>query len=209
MGSTLGVGPDTGITDEALAARAAAGEHSAFEELVARYQDRVYRLAYRLTGNDEDAFDIVQQTLLQMLRHLSSFRGEARFGTWLYRICTNASLMHIRARRRRSEESLEAYLPQFDGTGTHRQTPEELVVAARIEDLIDRQRLVAHVQKAIARLPEHYRVPFVLRDLEELSTADVAQILEIQPAAVRQRVHRARMMLRGFLASLVESTPCH
>lgn len=201
------MGADIEATDEHLAAQAAAGEASAFEELVTRYQDRVYRLASRLTGNDEDAFDVVQDTFFQVFRHLASFRGEARFGTWLYRIATNAALSHVRSRRRHPMDPLDAFLPQFDAAGTHRQTPDELLVAARVDELLDRQRLAARAHEAIARLPEPYRVPFVLRDLEELSTTEVAEILGIESATVRQRVHRARLMLRGFLGSLAGVRP--
>src|SRR5215467_5205099 len=89
--------------DEALAALAAAGDHSAFEAIVARYQARVFRLVCRLTS-DTDAPDVLQETFLQVYRHLPSFRGESQFGTWLYRIASNAALMYRRAATRRRTE---------------------------------------------------------------------------------------------------------
>lgn len=190
-------------SDEILAARAASGDESAFEDMVARYQSRVYRLACRLTGSDADALDVLQETFLQVYRHLSSFRGESRFGTWLYRIATNAALMSLRARGRHPTESLDEYLPRFDAAGLLRGTPAELQVAARAEELLDRRLLAEKAREAIARLPEPYRLAFVLRDLEDMSTADAADVLGIAPAAVRQRVHRARLMLRGYLSDLV------
>jgi RNA polymerase sigma-70 factor (ECF subfamily) len=192
-------------TDDALAALAAQGDPSAFEALVMRYQHRVYRLACRLTSETE-APDLLQETFLQAYRHLHSFRREARFGTWLYRIATNTCLMHRRARARHPSESLERFLPRFDGRGVHSGTPEELQVAASVEMLIDRQVLAGKAREAIAHLPDLYRDAFVLRDLEEMSTADVAEVLGVEPAAVRQRVHRARLMLRGYLSDLVEVT---
>ncbi len=188
-------------TDEALAARAV-DDTAAFEELVARHQARVYRLACRLTGNEEDAFDVTQETFLQVYRHVGTFRGESRFGTWLYRIATNAALMHLRARARRPEDSLERFLPEFDGEGRHRGTPEELRVAMRVDERIDHERLAKHAMRALARLGEPYRAAFVLRDLEELSTEEVAETLRLKPATVRQRVHRARLMLRGYLSDI-------
>ena len=188
-------------SDEALAARAAAGESSAFEELVSRYQGRVYRLACRLTS-DTDAGDVLQETFLQVYRHLPSFRGDSQFGTWLYRIATNAALMLRRSRARRPAESLEDFLPRFDAAGRHAETPVELQVAADADDAIDRATLARKAREGIARLPDLYREAFVLRDLEELPTAEVARVLHIEPAAVRQRVHRARLMLRGFLSDL-------
>src|SRR5512132_548030 len=105
--------PTTEPSDEALAARAAAGDDHAFETIVQRYQARVFRLACRLTS-DTDAPDVLQETFLQVYRHLASFRGDSQFGTWLYRVATNAALMHRRAAARRPIESLETYLPQFD-----------------------------------------------------------------------------------------------
>jgi RNA polymerase sigma-70 factor, ECF subfamily len=185
-------------SDESLADRAVAGEASAFAALVERYQQRVYRLACRLTS-ETDAGDIVQETFLQAFRNLARFRGEARFGTWLYRIATNASLMHRRSRARRPTEPLDPFLPRFDRDGRHDATPEELMVASRADEVIDRAALASKARDGLARLPDAYRDAFVLRDLEDMSTAEVAAVLGIEPAAVRQRVHRARLLLRGFL----------
>jgi len=199
--------PAAETTDEALAARAAAGDEIAFEEIVSRYQSRVFRLACRLTGNDSEAPDVLQETFLQVYRNLGSFRGESRFATWLYRIATNAALMQRRARGRRPAESLEAFLPRFDETGAHAATPAQLQVAARADELLDRRLLAEKARAGIERLPDLYREAFVLRDLEEMPTAEVAQVLGLEPAAVRQRVHRARLMLRGYLGDLVGGTP--
>jgi RNA polymerase sigma-70 factor, ECF subfamily len=189
--------------DDVVAARAAAGDARAFEEIVRRYQARVFRLACRLTS-DTDAPDVLQETFLQVYRHLASFRGESQFGTWLYRIATNVALMHRRGRARRPAESLEAFLPRFDGNGRHAATPAELQVAARADEVLDRQFLAARARDVVARLPDVYRDAFVLRDLEDVPTAEVARILDVEPATVRQRVHRARLMLRGYLSHLVE-----
>ena len=188
-------------SDEVLAARAAAGDDPAFEALVVRYQRRVFRLACRLT-NETDAPDVVQETFMQVYRHLSTFRGSARFSTWLYRVVVNAGLMHRRARARRPAESLDEFMPRFDADGRHAQTPDALRITSRVDELMDRHVLAKKVQAALQRLPDLYREAFVLRDLEELSTADVAQVLGVEPATVRQRVHRARLMLRGYLSEL-------
>jgi len=198
--------PELEPSDEVLAARAAAGDDPAFETIVHRYQARVFRLVCRLTG-DADAPDVLQETFLQVYRHLSSFRGESQFGTWLYRIATNAALMHRRVTKRRAAESLEDYLPRFDADGVHAATPAELQVASRADEILDRETLAERARDVIGRLPDLYRDAFVLRDLEEMSTAHVAQVLGIEPAAVRQRVHRARLMLRGYLSDLVGVKP--
>ena len=193
-------------SDETLAARAAAGDDHAFELIVERYEGRIFRLACRLTS-DTDAPDVLQETFLQVYRHLPSFRGESLFGTWIYRVATNAALMHRRARARRPAEPLEAFLPRFDADGRHLGTPAELQVASRADELLDRQFLAEKARAVIARLPDLYRDAFVLRDLEEMSTTDVADALGVEPATVRQRVHRARLMLRGYLSDLVGVKP--
>jgi RNA polymerase sigma factor (sigma-70 family) len=189
-------------SDEALAGRAAAGDDSAFEAIVKRYQSRVYRLACRLTS-ETDAPDVLQETFLQVYRHLASFRGESQFRTWLYRIASNASLMHRRSRARRPAEPLDGFLPRFDAEGRHAATPGELQVAARADELLDGRFVAQKAREAVARLPDGYRDAFVLRDLEEMSTEEVAQAPGLSAAAVRQRVHRARLMLRGYLSDLV------
>jgi RNA polymerase sigma-70 factor (ECF subfamily) len=193
--------------DEALAARAAAGEEPAFEELVARYQARVYRLACRLTGSDGDAKDVLQETFLAVHRGLPAFRADSRFSTWLYRIATNAALMQRRARARRPTESLEAFLPRFDADGRHAAEPADLLAASLADERLDRMLLAEKARAGLERLPDIYRDAFVLRDLEEMSTSEVAELLRIDPAAVRQRVHRARIMLRGYLSDVVGVKP--
>src|SRR5215470_2507901 len=132
--------PETAPSDEMLAARAAAGDATAFEGIVGRYQGRVFRLACRLTS-DTDAPDVLQETFLQVYRYLPSFRGDSQFGTWLYRITINSALMHRRARARRPTESLEVFLPRFDVNGQHACTPAELQVASRADEMLDRQFL--------------------------------------------------------------------
>ena len=193
-------------SDEAFAARAAAGDDAAFEALVARYQHRVFRLACRLTS-ETDAPDVVQETFLQVYRHLSTFRGDARFSTWVYRVATNASLMLRRARARRPAEPLDEFLPRFDGDGRLDGTPDALRITSRVEELLARHELATKAQAAIDRLPELYREAFVLRDLEELSTTEVAQVLGVEPATVRQRIHRARLLVRGYLSAVAGGRP--
>ena len=193
-------------SDEVVAARAAAGDEAAFEALVVRHQRRVFRLACRLTS-ETDAPDVVQDTFLQVYRNLSTFRGGAQFSTWLYRIATNAALMHRRARARRPAEPLDEFLPRFDADGRLEGTPDALRIASHIDDVLDRRELARKAQAAIDRLPDLYREAYVLRDLEELSTAEVAHVLEITPVAVRQRVHRARLLVRGYLSELAGGRP--
>jgi RNA polymerase sigma-70 factor, ECF subfamily len=191
-------------SDESLAASAAAGDGLSFAAIVGRYQHRVYRLACRLTS-ETDAADILQETFLRAFRNVSSFRGEARFSTWLYQIATNVCLMHRRTQARRPTESLDPFLPRFDAAGRHEATPDALRIVCRAEELLDRATLASKARDGLARLPDIYRNAFILRDLENLTSKEVAEVLGIDAAAVRQRVHRARLMLRGFLEDAVKA----
>jgi RNA polymerase sigma-70 factor, ECF subfamily len=139
-------------------------------------------------------------------RKLGSFRGDARFSTWLFRVATNCALMVRRREKRHRAESLEEYLPRFDHDGRHARDVDH-GEAARADEVLDRRRLVEEARRALHRLPRLYRVAFVLRDLEEMPTEQVAKVLRASEAAVRQRVHRARLMLRGYLSHLVGVEP--
>lgn len=191
-------------TDEELVGRAIGGDEPAFETLVERHQHRAYGLARRLVGSESDAQDVLQEAFLSVHRKLASFRGASRFSTWLYRVVTNAALMHLRARARRRVEPLDGFLPRFDSDGRHVGEPAELESAAHAAERLDRQALAEKAQVGLERLPEIYRTAFVLRDLEELPTAEVAELLGVGQDVVRQRVHRARLMLRGYLSGAVE-----
>ena len=194
--------PAAEASDEDLAAQAAAGDEPAFEALVRRYQHRAYRLAARLLGGEAEVPDTLQEAFLGVYRSLRSFRGEARFSTWFFRVVTNAALMRRRAWRRRPTQSLEAFLPSFDAEGTHAAEPAALEAAAHVEERLDREALARHARAGIERLPDLYREAFVLRDLEEMTTVEVAELLGVGADVVRQRVHRARLMLRGYLGDL-------
>jgi RNA polymerase sigma-70 factor (ECF subfamily) len=194
-------------SDETLAVRAAAGDQAAFETLVSRHQARVYGLARRLTRSEADAQDVLQETFLAVYRGLASFRGASRFSTWLYRVATNAALMQRRRQSRRRTAPLDDYLPRFDENGQHAAGPAELRVASLADEILDRKLLAERAREGLERLPDMYRDAFVLRDLEELPTDEVAELLGIDRSAVRQRVHRARLMLRGYLSHLVGVTP--
>ncbi|HSB60727.1 MAG TPA: sigma-70 family RNA polymerase sigma factor [Vicinamibacteria bacterium] len=196
----------SGESDEELARRAVAGEHAAFEALVGRHQDKVYRLARRLTRSPADAEEVLQETFVRAYRRLGTFRGEARFSTWLYRVATNAALMLRRRQARHPTESLEQFLPRFDRAGRHARDADH-ARAARADEILDRARLARRAAEALERLPDRYRAPFVLRDLEEMPTAEVAMVLGVSNDVVRQRVHRARLMLRGWLSHLVGAEP--
>ena len=112
-----------------------------------------------------------------------------------------------KAKSRRPAEPLDEFLPRFDADGKLEATPDALRIPSRVHELLDRHELARKAQAAIDRLPDLYREAFVLRDLEELSSAEVALVLGVEPATVRQRVHRARLLVRGYLSELAGGRP--
>ena len=125
-----------------LLRRVARGDEAAFASLYDATAARVHGLVLRVVRDPAQAEEVTQETFLQVYRHLPSFRGESQFRTWLYRIASNAALMHRRARARRPAESLDVFLPRFDADGRHVATPTELQVASRPDELLDRKFLV-------------------------------------------------------------------
>lgn len=172
-----------------------AGEDAAYERLVREHGARMLAVARRLLGDGEDARDAVQDAFAAAFRAIGSFAGEARLSTWLHRIVVNAALMKLRTRRRKPEQPLDALLPTFEADG-HRRDPGGPWQPA---DRLERREARKLVRDAIERLPESYRTVLVLRDIEELDTAEVAERLGVTGAVVKTRLHRARQALRTLL----------
>ena len=193
------------MADEAeLVAALQAGDDDAFEQLVRRYGGRMLAVAERFVGKGDEARDVVQDAFLSAFRAIDRFEGSARLATWLHRITVNAALMRLRSRRRRPEESLDDLLPQFEADG-HRTSPrgpwQPLATLERAE-------LRTLVRERIDELPESYRTVLLLRDIEELETGEVADLLGVNTGTVKTRLHRARMALRSLLdPHLRESKP--
>lgn len=183
-------------SDQDLVERLTVGEEAAFEALLARYHAKVYRLAVSVTKNAGDAEEVMQDVFLTVYRKIASFDGRSAFGTWLYRIAVNAALMKLRGRGP-IQESLEAYLPQF--TKDERHTRMVVDWTEGPEDRLFRKERERIVREAIETLPPDYKVVLVLRDLEGLSNGEVAEIMDISVLAVKARLHRARLVLRGKL----------
>jgi RNA polymerase sigma-70 factor (ECF subfamily) len=186
-------------TDAALVSAAQAGNLNAFEELVSRHEQRVYTLARRIVGQDQDAEDVMQQTFLSVLEHLDSFRGEASFATWLTRITTHAALKIIRKRRGLPTVSLDAATEEDETYGSvphpeyiadWRENPGELATRSETQRLID---------EALAQLDEKHRLVFLLRDVEGLSVKETAETLKLSETNVKVRLLRARLQLREQL----------
>jgi RNA polymerase sigma-70 factor (ECF subfamily) len=183
--------------DAALLAQLRAGDAAAYERWVRASAPRLLRVVRRLMRNEQDAQDVTQDAFLSAFRHLASFDGSARLSTWLHRIAVNAALMKLRSQRRRPEESIEDRLPRFDADGEHAHAPSAW--AARSDLALANAELRKAVRSAIDELPDLYRDVLLLRDIEELSTEEAAAALGITVAALKTRLHRARLALRERL----------
>jgi len=185
------------MDDAALVARLRSGDGRAFEELVRRDTPRLLRVARRFLDSEEDAHDSVQDAFVAAFRSLREFESTALLSTWLHRIVINACLMKLRTRRRKPEEDIEKYLPRFLEDG--HQVESSVGWCESAETALQRAETCNLVRAAIARLPETYRVVLMLRDIEELSTEEVAAMLGTTPNAVKIRLHRGRQALRTLL----------
>jgi len=173
------------------------GDAKAFETLVHTYSGRLLAVSQRFLRNEEDARDAVQDTFLQAYRALGNFAGDAKVSTWLHRIAINASLMKLRTRRRKPEESIEGLLPKFLEDGHQREPAVEWLERADVA--IERRESRALVRECIDRLPETYRTVLLMRDIDEMDTEETASLLRISTNAVKTRLHRARQALRALL----------
>ena len=172
---------------------------AAFQQLFSAYSDKIYRLAVSILENEDDAEDIVQEVFTRFFENLDRFEGRSKIGTWLYRVAYNASIDRLRKYRSRPvaelDISFEDEIP----------LPDELSDWSESAGLVfDQQEIRQKLEDAIQSLPETLRVVFLLRDVEELSTLDTANILEITPGAVKVRLHRARLLLRDTLSGIFE-----
>lgn len=186
--------------DLELLLQARAGDFTAFEQLIGRFQDRVYGLAFRMLGEPHDAEDVVQQTFLSLVEHLRDFRGESTVASWVLRIAANHALKLLRKRGGlptvpiADEEEAYHDIPHPDVIAPWRDDPMQLASRQEVRELIER---------ALAELDEKYRAVFVLRDVEGFSVKETAELLGITEANVKVRLLRARLALRERLTKVL------
>jgi RNA polymerase sigma factor (sigma-70 family) len=176
------------LDDAALVERAQQRDGAAFWLIIKRHNQRLYRVARAVLDDDTEAEDIVQETYIHAFAHLSEFRAEARLSTWLTRIALNEAVG--RRRRRRPTVDLKVVEDMPAPFSPHKSDPEEATALAEIRRLLER---------AVDALPEHFRIVFVMRDVEEMSTEETAVLLGLRPQTVKTRLHRARRLLRETL----------
>jgi RNA polymerase sigma-70 factor (ECF subfamily) len=176
------------------------GDADALEELARRHQGRIYAFAMRMCRNVEDAKDILQETFLGMIRSIQDFREESKFTTWLYRIASNACLKKRRrgvfAPEPAQELSLDELMPRQGGDGRKFEIADWSEDA---EQALLRGELSERMEAAIDRLPREYKIALVLRDVEGFSAQETAEMLNLSVPAVKSRLHRARVFVRGEL----------
>jgi len=188
---------DVSLADEEVVARVRGGDTAVFEILMRRYNQRLFRAARAITRDDADAEDAVQQAYLAAYKHLDQFAGTARFSTWLTRIAVREALGKLRTRKRRGEVDLEGHEETMAMSDQPDDSPEKHA---------ERRELVGVLESAVDALPEIYRVVFMMREVEQLSTTETAEVLELSEEAVKVRLHRARAMLRDGLMDKVDSS---
>lgn len=184
--------------DSQLLAGLRRGDDSAYTSLVNRYGDYLYRVALRVTRNDAEAGEAVQEAFISTFRGISTFEGRSSLRTWLHRLTVNAALMRRRSTQRKNEVSIEELAPEVD---FERWEP-DWQFAESSETLLMRQGVRDAVTAAMERLPEQYRILIVLRDIEGYDTREVAEMLDDNEGNVKVRLHRARTALKKLLEPL-------
>jgi RNA polymerase sigma-70 factor, ECF subfamily len=189
------------LSDIALINRFREGCELSFEELVRRYETKVYNLAMRLTRNSEDAEEVLQDVFVTIYRKIDGFEGKAKFSSWMYRITVNAAFMKLRKRRQDQTVALEEMLPNL-------QTQNSFIAHNGFTAPGDCQAINSEIrialESSIAKLPDEYRAVFVLRDIDGLSNKEAGDILGLSIPAVKSRLHRSRLMLRKRLRRFYE-----
>mgnify|MGYP003291188251 FL=1 len=169
-----------------LISRARGGDRDAFGELVEKYRDNVYRLAYRMCGNAYDADEAAQEAFVAAWRALPNFRGDAKFSTWLYRLTTNAAIDVMRREKRHQTVGDGEMVDLADDADSPQET-------------VERTEQQEAVQKALAALSEEYREVLLLRYMEDLDYAEIAEVLQLPSGTVKSRINRAKAALKTAL----------
>jgi RNA polymerase sigma-70 factor (ECF subfamily) len=184
------------LSDDALVSRTRAGDLGAFEELLARHEENLLRLAFRFVRNEHDAQEVLQDVFVTTWRKLPGFQDRAQIGSWLYRVTVNASLMHLRVRKRRPECVDLAPVARSTKHDFERDFDLDIGDRHRPDAQLESEELRRVIQAAIERLPLSLRSVFEIREIQGWSTRQTAKLLSLSEATVKTRLHRARRMLR-------------
>lgn len=186
------------LDESAMVAALQSGDDDAFETLVRTYAPRMLVVARRFLRHEQDAQDAVQDAFVSAFKAIDRFEGNSKLSTWLHRIIVNASLMKIRSRQRKPERPIEDLLPKYRDDGHPQQMPQAWAVTT--DTAVQDRETQRFVREKIEELPDSYRIVLLLRDIEEHSTEETANLMGISPGAVKTRLHRARQALRELIA---------
>lgn len=191
----------SGASDEELVSiYSAEADEFIYEEILSRHADKVFGLALRITRSPEDAEEVFQEVFLTLTKKISTYRGESKFSSWLYRVTANAAYMKIRSQKKHNTNlSLDDYVP-YDEKGTLKGRIMNKDWSSRPDLVIFNKESAEIIDRAINELPESNRIVFHLRDIEGLTNEETAEVLELTVAAVKSRLHRARLYLRDNLS---------
>ncbi|HEX9638104.1 MAG TPA: sigma-70 family RNA polymerase sigma factor [Acidobacteriota bacterium] len=192
-----GAGVQTSMLESELIEGLRRGDDQAYEQLVRHYGGTMLAVARRILRQECEARDALQEAFISVFRSIHRFRGDASLATWLHRIVVNAALMRLRRSNRQPEVPIENLLPVFDETGHHQNGCEPWPLDAHTA--LQREETCLQVRACIDQLPDAYRTVVLLRDIEELDTAETAKLLGITENAVKIRLHRARQALATLL----------
>jgi RNA polymerase sigma-70 factor (ECF subfamily) len=190
-------GPD----DRTLVERAQRGNDDAYEELVSRYQQRIYGLCYHLTANHEDASDLTQEAFLKAWKALRTFKGDSSFYTWVYRIAYNNALNHLKQRRNRTPH---LSLDDLDFNAEHSPELVELISQITPRRDVNLAELQKRLNEAMLKLSDEHRTVVTLHDIQGLPHDEIATIMNCNPGTVRSRLFYARQQLQGWLADFLK-----
>jgi RNA polymerase sigma-70 factor (ECF subfamily) len=184
------------ISDDQIIERTLAGETDAFSLLVRRWERPIYGLSLRMLGRDEDARDVCQETFLAAFRNLRKFRGDAKFSSWLYRIALNACHSRLRKRGAAFEQSID----QEDEDGRKFELAD--AGAENLSEQLQRDQRAAMVRKALHALPAEMRQVIIMKEYEELTFAEIAEVLQIPVSTVKSRVYTGLQQMRAKLEKM-------
>jgi RNA polymerase sigma-70 factor (ECF subfamily) len=197
--------------DRELIAKLQAGDDTAVQELTERYGPRIYQLALRHMKNREDAEEVTQDVLMKVYRKIGAFRGDSALSSWIYRITFNTSMSRLRNTRlaRAADAELDRAIAMQEASDERRTPPQAADWSHLPDDELLRTQLRYAINEAIAELPEIYRAPVVLRDIQGLTTEEASSRLKLKDQTLKSRLHRGRLMLRDRLRAFTNGLNLH
>jgi RNA polymerase sigma-70 factor, ECF subfamily len=194
-------------SEKLLIGRMQAGDSTAVTELSNRYGPRIHQLAFRYLKNWEDAEEVAQDVLLKVHRKIGAFRGDAALSSWIYRITFNTAMSRLRTNRFSRPNEVQAAEIATDAGEITQQEPADWSSLA--DDRVLRAEMRARLIDALTFLPEVYRIPVILRDIQGLSTEEASAVLKVKPQTLKSRLHRGRLILRDRLGDFAGALTLH